>query len=286
VRAVLLAATFQIAVMGAAFGQQALDQGPDVVVTAPHESTEEAARGFVHAITAAPTPYWQAPIWHNDVCFGLIGMQAPMARAILDRIGQNAHDLNIGVSAPGCEPNVLIVFTADVNAVVAEADRHRLRYMGVDKEHGVSMGVGAWRDFMETPRPVRWWHVSRLMTRDNVPADSATVYLYDAGYIHEPTHLNLHHVFIVVDNARVNGVTVTALADYLTMAALAQIDPNADLAGTPSILNLFAQNGGATAGLTDWDTAYLRGLYAAIPEASHPAQLERDIAHRMAGSLN
>lgn len=282
-RTILLAAAVQIALAGAAFAQDTPEE--EVVVTA-QRSTEEAARGFVHAITAAPSPFGQAPIWHSPVCPGLIGLRAPLARTLLGRLGDNIRTLGIGASAPGCEPNVLIVFTDDANAVVAEADRDRLRYMGVDKNHGVSMGAGAWRDFLETPRPVRWWHVSRLMTRDNMPADRATVYLYDAGYIHQPTHLNLHHVFIVVDAARVNGIPVTALADYLTMAALAQIDPNADLAGTPSILNLFAeQNSGAPAALTEWDLAYLRGLYAAIPEASHPSQQERDIAHRMTNTL-
>lgn len=281
-RTILTACLLHVALAGGAFAQQAPDE--EVVVT-PHATTQEEAQSFVHAITAAPTPYWQAPVWHNSVCFGLLGLRAPLARTLLDRIGGNARDLGVRVSAPGCEPNVLVVVTDNVAAVTGEADRNRLRYMGVDKDHGVSMGVGAWRDFMETPRPVRWWHVSRLMTRDNMPADSATVYLYDAGYIHAPTHLNLHHVFIVVDAARVNGVPANALADYLTMVSLAQIDPNADLAGTPTILNLFHE-GGMAGELTDWDRAYIRGLYAAIPEARHPSQQERDIAHRMVGHLD
>lgn len=281
-RIILAAALMQLGLAGGAMAQQAPDE--DVVVTA-RTTTEQEAQSFVHAITAAPTPYWQAPIWHNSVCFGLMGLRAPLAHVLLDRMGANARDLGVRVSEPGCEANVLVVVTDDVGAVTGEADRNRLRYMGVDKDHGVSMGVGAWRDFMETPRPVRWWHVSRLMTRDNMPADSTTVYLYDAGYIHQPTHLNLHHVFIVVDAARVNGVPANALADYLTMVSLAQIDPNADLAGTPTILNLFSQNT-MSGELTDWDRAYIRGLYAAIPEASHPSQQERNIAHRMAGHLH
>lgn len=278
-RTVMLAVLAQALLGASALAQTAND---DVVVTAP-PSLEHAAQGFVHDITAAPTPYFQAPIWHDSVCPGLIGLRGPLAQAVLMRFGDNARNLGIGVAPQECEPNVLIVFTDDVGAVVAEADRNRLRYMGVDKDHGVSLGAGAWRDFLETPRPVRWWHVSRLMTRDDMPADRATVYLYDAGYIHQPTHLNLHHVFIVVDAARVNGVSATALADYLTMVSLAQIDPNADLAGTPTILNLFAS--GSETQLTDWDRAYLSGLYAAIPEASHPTQQERDIAHRMVRAL-
>ena len=45
-------------------------------------------------------------------------------------------------------------------------------------------------------------------------------------------------------------------------AALAQIDPEADTSRYVSILNLFAAPE-ATETLTDWDTAYLKGLYDA-----------------------
>jgi hypothetical protein len=46
------------------------------------------------------------------------------------------------------------------------------------------------------------------------------------------------------------------------MVTFAQIDPEADTSGYASILNVFDQPEAATS-LTDWDKAYLDGLYAA-----------------------
>ena len=46
------------------------------------------------------------------------------------------------------------------------------------------------------------------------------------------------------------------------MVTLAQIDPEADTSRYASILNVF-DDPDASAGLTDWDQAYLMGLYDA-----------------------
>jgi hypothetical protein len=60
--------------------------------------------------------------------------------------------------------------------------------------------------------------------------------------------------------------TFGQLADYIAMASLARIDPrldpDADLAGTSSILRLFGQSSeGVPSKLTNWDQAFLKGLY-------------------------
>lgn len=288
-RAFWLAAALHLALAGPVLGQTApLDE--EVVVRPSDQATTQA---FVREITAMPSSYGQAPSWHEPLCFNLVGVSETSQRSLLDRLSANARDLGVQVAAPGCRANVLIAFASDVNAVVADADRNSRRIMGVDTSHGISMGAAAWRDFVETPRPVRWWHVSRLVNRDdeqmqnrsgmvvnNSAGDSlggATV--RDSGYIHRPTHLNMRLVFIVVDVARVNGVPLNALADYLTMVSMAPIDPNADLEGAPTILNLFSATGAAE--MTDWDRGYLRGLYATNPNASHSGQQEREVARRM-----
>jgi len=59
------------------------------------------------------------------------------------------------------------------------------------------------------------------------------------------------------------ALSIGQLADYVAMVSLARIDPRADLATTSTILRLFAPSGSDTApsGLTDWDQAFLKGLY-------------------------
>jgi hypothetical protein len=287
-----LAVAFQIALLGSASGQTPPSESNDEEVIV-HPPDEHSIQAIVRDITSTPTSYWQAPLWHNSVCFRAVGLREQATNTLLERMRGNVRDLGLRISGPHCDENVLIIVTDDVSAAVNAADQRRLHTMAIDRDHGVSMGPGAWHEFVTTTRPVRWWHVSELVTSDNEPAEQAGrlarndsaggaiggTTVRDTGYIHRPTHLNLHHVLIVVDASQVNGVPLTSLADYLTMISLAPINPDADVASVPSILALFSET--HVGELTDWDRAYLRGLYAANPNALHSAQQERDIAHRM-----
>lgn len=61
---------------------------------------------------------------------------------------------------------------------------------------------------------------------------------------------------------QIANVSIQQLADYTAMVTFAQIDPEADTSGYASILNVFEQPEAAMS-LTDWDKAYLDGLYSA-----------------------
>ena len=67
---------------------------------------------------------------------------------------------------------------------------------------------------------------------------------------------------VLVDTQAAAGVTVTQLADYIAMISFAKPDLEADLGKTESILQLFAvEPANRPSGLTEWDQAFLRGLY-------------------------
>ncbi len=53
------------------------------------------------------------------------------------------------------------------------------------------------------------------------------------------------------------------------MVAFAQVDPDADLSGFPTILNVF-DNPNIAFGLTDWDQSYLGSLYGAELNQRNP----------------
>ena len=77
------------------------------------------------------------------------------------------------------------------------------------------------------------------------------------------------------------------LADYVAMVTLAQNDPDADTGRYASILNVFDDPETAT-GLTDWDQAYLRGLYDAERSRKNLRAGRTEIAdsiHRAHGEL-
>src|SRR6185437_11844050 len=70
-------------------------------------------------------------------------------------------------------------------------------------------------------------------------------------------------VFVIVDQTRLHGVTFGQLADYVAMVGFAKLRPGAHLGDAPTVLKLFdGAPQAAPAGLTDWDQAFLKSLYA------------------------
>lgn len=72
------------------------------------------------------------------------------------------------------------------------------------------------------------------------------------------------------------------------MVTLAQLEAGADTSRTPSILNLFAERAAGrepTAEMTEWDLAYLEGLYAAPRNTPNVDTQRRAIGRRMEGEL-
>ncbi len=56
---------------------------------------------------------------------------------------------------------------------------------------------------------------------------------------------------------------MTQLADSIAFISRAQIDPDADTSRYVSVLNVF-DDPEQTTGLTNWDRAYLQGLYDTV----------------------
>jgi hypothetical protein len=76
-----------------------------------------------------------------------------------------------------------------------------------------------------------------------------------------------------------------ALADYVSLVSLTQLDPNADTSHYPTILNLFSEPG-APRSMTEWDVAYLHGVYSMTRDAASAVEQQGQIAHRMNSELN
>ena len=73
-----------------------------------------------------------------------------------------------------------------------------------------------------------------------------------------------------------------SIADYVAMVTLAQIDPQAQIREFPTILNLFNEDLENTSfEMTNWDAAYLNGLYRSERSAASMTQQVRDISRRM-----
>lgn len=255
-------------------------QDEEIVVTA--DRLRDAVRDFVGSVTVEAGQTDQVARWDGTVCPGVIGMARTQAQAVVDRLSLHALDLGLQVGEPGCSPNVLVIFTRDSDRVARElVDDHR-RAFGYYGGTGNTRGRAALEDFATTPRPVRWWHIAQtadengFVIPDNGIAGSTPPSVQAPGggsRIRTATQQVFSRVIVIVDADRVTGARVGTIADYVSMAALAQLDPDADTSQWPTILNAFRTGiPEDEIVLTEWDIAYLQGLYSAEMDRSGSSQ--------------
>lgn len=226
------------------------------------------------ANVAQPSTNRQVARWRrgDQFCVGVMNMPQATSQYVADRIGDVARGLELRVGAPGCTPNVFMI-AADQSNAGNEWLRTNLRPVLMRNESGTTAGRRSYDRFVENPAPVRWWHVSYVTSIHNdtgIPGDpiidralqgvrkshqtASRILTGDADY--------LRTVFIVFDPTRLTHLTADQLADYLAFLSLAQVNPEADTEAYDSILNVVAHPN-EVAGLTNWDKAYLQGLYSA-----------------------
>ncbi len=273
-----------LAPCAAAFAQTNSDA---IVVTG--RTTEQAQR-FVEHVSAAPATADQLARWDTTICTSIAGLPARQGQFIADRIAQRAAAVGLQPGAAGCNPNVSIIVAADADAAARRINEENSALFAARAENNVStLGSAAFQAFLDNNQPVRWWHVAQTRTADGMQLDgdasmggmsNAPAARSHGSRLRGDTREDLNRVIVIVDASRVGNVQLSALADYVAMVSLAQIKADADTSGFASILNLFSSSRQLTA-MTDWDVAYLSGLYTANRSAQTVQQQQRDIARRM-----
>jgi hypothetical protein len=247
----------------------------DVVVTG--SSLDSLIRSFVNEV-AAPNRRRGIARWDDRICVGVANLRPEPAQYIIDRVSTVAEDLGVIPGEPGCRPNLIIIASDDPDALARTLTEERRRAFRMGGS-GMDRGGDALEDFVNSEAPVRWWQVS-------MPADSETgqratripgecrdacldtqdyaplVFTSAASRLSTQIVDYIFRTVVILDIDQVSEVSGQQLADYLAMVSLAQIDPDADTRRYASILNVFERPDTAS-GLTDWDQAYLRGLYGA-----------------------
>jgi len=257
---------------------------------------DEAARDFVYSLSV-PARGRGLARWRDTVCVGVVNLRTEAAQYLVDVISTRAEDLGLRIGAPGCSPNVVITFTDDGGAMaraMVEAEPAAFRVGG----SGMDLGRAALGRFQEGDAPVRWWHMAlpinsetgRIAVRipgevDSEGNPSAPTLSTFGSLLTTIIRDDLNKVIVIVDVDGVSDLTAPQLADYLSMIALAQIDPRGDTSGFPTILNVI-DNPAAADSMTDWDQAFLRGLYRDDRALRrNPAMLASGIASDLAGTL-
>jgi hypothetical protein len=294
-RAGALALAFQAILAGTAFAQSQPPTEEELVVTG--RRVEEAIRNFVTELSVPPAREDQLARWDREVCVGVIGIRARYGQFLVDRISQRAVSIGLRAGEPGCRANVVVFVTPDSDRLAQELVDDFETLMAANwTDNTITQGREALQAFAATPRAVRWWHISSTVTADGqVLGDAPSSRSGDQfrtqvvrttslgfGRLNRTTRQDFSRVIIIVDARRAAGMQFDALADYVSMVALAQVDADADTSGVDTILNLFAdQSEARPTAMTDWDLAYLDGLYNAPRNARDADQQEEAIVRRM-----
>jgi hypothetical protein len=119
-------------------------------------------------------------------------------------------------------------------------------------------------------RPIDLWHnVSQTAPRGipyvanmTFPGQSTNTHAEDSRLAWGAA-LSMVSVFAIVDTRRTEHMSLDAVADYVALTGLTKLDPDTDPGTAPTVLRLFGpwSDGTGTAGLSEWDAAFLKALY-------------------------
>jgi hypothetical protein len=277
--------------LATAFALVALFPGPatasDIVVRGKALSKEEAqakAQAYVQAVGMVTTVK-PAARWLDRVCPKIVGLgDANISAKVEARVRSIASASGARVAKPGCEGNLLVIFTADADDLARRINAADPRQMAETSP--------TWRGRLVDGRtPIRWWYSSEYRSSDGAPPTSAPLPWLAIGMegggesssgAASSTDVNgdsgggytnstrsslvstnvkraIRSATVLVDVTLANGKELEAVTDYAALVGLAEIrfagDPPPD-----SVLSLFAPVS-PTLGLTAQDEALLRSLY-------------------------
>ncbi|WP_174287349.1 hypothetical protein [Sphingomonas bacterium] len=253
-----------LALAGTASAQQApapvaVPTAPDADIVVQHRTDAAIAR-MVDAMTQTRHGF-QVARWNEAICPLVLDLD-PLHTALIDeRIVAVAKSVDVPVATKPCAPSVVIVATADADALAkALVDQHPGLFG--DPAYGIRHGNTI--TDLKASRPVRWINATRTGGADSrrIGAGNALNTYNGGSRIAHTTRENTVLSLVIVDTARLSHITWGQLADYLSLVTLA--NPALSVAAPDSVMSIFATRdagGRGPAGLTPADTALLQGLY-------------------------
>lgn len=261
----------------------------DIVVTGRKldpESLRAEALSFAKTVGAAPID-GQISRWNQPLCPSVGGLDPAVAEIVAAKIRAVANDVGAKVGGDGCRANVVVTFTLDARGLVAAMTRKRSQLLRAASPTERSL-------IRDSDAPVRWWYAAATEGADGTPLTAESSALIGASVagglgipsngqqsfvnttssslVRSPFRSSLKAVTVVVDAPHATGAKLSDVAAYVAFVALARIKAPAPVPQAPSVLGLFS---GTPSGLTSWDIAYLKALYATAVDRTAETQRSR-----------
>jgi hypothetical protein len=203
----------------------------------------------------------------KPLCVESIGVTPEVGRIFTGRVIEVARHVGLGIARPGCEPNLVLVFTGDAVQLIKAIARRNVRFLD-----GLP---GPDRALLKTPGlPVRWWHHTAPEASDGrqfapagfgigggISGDVTYNNYARASRLDEPSRVAITGAVVVVDINLVGKVSPAALSDYIALVGLSRMRMDPANRPAPSILQLFDPGGQAIAGFSPQDELFIESLY-------------------------
>ena len=246
--------------------------------------------------------------WEDRICPITVGLRPDATSFVTRRVKEIATQAGAPVNDhEDCRANIAIVFTTRPQALLDDIRKRRPEIRGYYDNNSQRDALAV------VSHPIQAWYTTATKDlRGNAERDSAKTGGTEIT-IADPTIPNtfitmtmpnahnrnvtgsrlgdglrsvMDQIIIVADPAKLADYEIGALADYIALLALAQLDSLDTCQALPSIVNLLAPGCAQKPNaLTDNDLAYLRGLYKMGPDRTSRIQQD-EIAYQMEQSLN
>jgi hypothetical protein len=238
-----------------------------IVVTGQREVPPAVARRYVGQISSSIDG--QLTQFREPVCPVVIGFAPQYNEVVAQRIRTVAANAGVQVAKEKCRANLVLMIAKDADSLVkAMRTKTPNLFEGVDD-------TDLKRAFAEGP--VHVWNRTQLRNEDGqAVGHSATqdgsafanvLNVKSASIIELPTQRAIVGSMVVIDDDATLGKTLTQIADYAAMRALAGARPPRQGVEADTILTLFDADATAPPSMSLVDQSYLEGLYATRPTA-------------------
>ena len=286
-------------------------RAPSETVTVTGTRSREVLHDFVQSFAAPTRLTGKIARWMDGICPVAAGLPSGFTNFAIRRLKDVAGKVGTPVDGnASCKPNIEIVFTTTPQALLDNIKKNQSALLGYYDN-------ASQRDRLATvTRPIQALYATA--TRDlhgKIQVDSsktmgeglevwlpcpitpgvclmhlpnANAYAVTGSRLGDGLRSSFHHVIVVADPTKLAGTEMGALADYIAMLALTQLESLDTCQQLPSIVNMLAQNCEKKSNaLSENDLAYLHGLYKMSPDMAPGIQkdqvsyqMERDLTGR------
>jgi hypothetical protein len=253
----------------------------EIIISTRAAIKAQTVRRFIERVSPSISRDQPPARFTDPICVGSSGLPPAAGQAIVDRVSEIALSVGLRIGAPGCAPNILVLFVVDGRAEVRKLARR-----GSSGLNGQSLADID--RILDEPGPARAWTQVETLSRDGdrpsrAANDAAVLTVATSTRLSSIVRRDIVRATILIDRDAVANRDLRQVADYAAMRALTGARPRAG-ADASSILAAFVPDGkGQTPRLTEFDQRYLEGLYAG--RADIPWSMKKDsiAAHMVRG---